>query len=125
MIIHVRPHEVFQRDGLDVICEVPIDFPTAALGGIIEVPTISGKTKMKIPPGTQNGTILRLKDKGIPSLRGGGRGDQHIKVFIEVPKHLNKEQKELLRKYSEVKNTSSHPMIESFLKKAGKFFRGK
>lgn len=125
VVIHVKSHDVFQRDELDVLCEIPIDFPTAALGGIIEVPTISGKTKMKIPAGTQNGTILRLKGKGIPALRGGARGDQHVRVFIEVPKHLNKEQKDHLSKYSEVQNKSSHPMIDSFLDKAKSFFKVK
>lgn len=125
VIIHVMPHNVFQRDDLDVLCEIPIDFPTAALGGAIEVPTISGKTKMKIPAGTQNGTVLRLKGKGIPALRGGTRGDQHVKVFIEVPKNLNKDQKELLSKYAEIQNQSSHPMIDSFLEKAKNFFQGK
>ena len=125
VVMHVRPHEVFQRDGLDILCEIPIDFPTAALGGVIEVPTITGKTKMKIPPGTQNRTVLRLKGKGIPSLRGGGRrGDQHLRVFVEVPKSLNKEQKELLKKYSEVQNSSSHPIMAAFLKKAKNFIKG-
>ena len=124
VVMHVRPHEVFQRDGLDVLCEIPIEFPTAALGGVVEVPTISGKTKMKIPPGTQNRTVLRLKGKGIPSLRGGRRGDQHLRVFVEVPKNLNKEQKELLKKYSEVQNKSSHPIMDAFFKKAKNFIKG-
>jgi molecular chaperone DnaJ len=121
VVIHVRPHDIFKRDGLDVLCEVPIDFPTAALGGVVEVPTVSGKTKMKIPPGTQNGTVLRLKGKGIPALRGGARGDQHIKVFVEVPKHLNKEQKDLLSKYRDIPNKSSHPLINSFRERAKRF----
>jgi molecular chaperone DnaJ len=125
VIMHVKPHDVFQRDDLDVLCEIPIQFPTAALGGVVEVPTISGKTKMKIPAGTQNGTVLRLKGKGFPSLRGGRRGDQHIRVFIEVPKNLNKEQKELLKKYSEIQNKSSHPIMDAFLKKAKNFIKGK
>ena len=125
VIIHVRPHEVFHRDGQDVLCELPIDFPTAALGGVVKVPTVTGEAKMKIPAGTQNGTILRLKGKGIPSLRGGGRGDQHVKIFIEVPKNLNKEQKELLMKYKEIQNKSSHPRMDAFFKKAKNFFKGK
>ena len=125
VIIHVKQHNVFHRDGKDVLCELPIDFPTAALGGVVEVPTISGKTKMKIPAGTQNGTILRLKGKGIPSLRGGSRGDQHVKIFIEVPKNLSKEQKNLLENYKEISDNSNYPMIDAFLKKAKHFFTGK
>ena len=125
VVTHVRPHNVFQRDGQDVMCEVPIDFPTSALGGVIEVPTVTGKTKMKIPAGTQNGTIMRLKGKGIPSLRGGSRGDQHVKIFIETPKNLNREQKELLTKYQEISSNSNHPKIDAFLDKAKKFFKGR
>ena len=75
------------------MCEVPISFATATLGGIVEVPTITGTAKLKIPEGTQTGTVLRLKGKGIPSLRGGRRGDQHIKVFVEIPQKLSKAQK--------------------------------
>jgi molecular chaperone DnaJ len=123
--MHVRTHDVFQRDGNDIYCEMPIDFPTAALGGVIEVPTITGKTKLKIPAGTQNGTVMRLKGKGIPSLRGGGRGDQHIRIVVEVPVNLDRKQQELLQAYSDAcKNTrSAHPMIDSFLERAKKFFQ--
>ena len=123
VVMHVKPHEIFQRDGSDILCELPIDYPTAALGDVVEVPTITGKAKMKIPPGTQNGTILRMKGKGMPSLRGGGRGDQHVRIFIEVPKNLNKEQKELLGKYKESSDKSTHPLIDEFLKKAKNFFK--
>lgn len=122
VVLHVKPHDVFQRDGDDVLCEVPIDFPTAALGGVVEVPTVTGKTKMKIPEGTQSGTILRLKGKGMPSLRGGHRGDQHVKIFVEVPKHLSKQQKGLLEGYAEtLGDAKNHPIRESFLKKAKRF----
>lgn len=122
VVIHVKPHDVFIRDGNDIICEVPIDFGTAALGGIIDVPTISGKTRMKIPEGTQNGTVLRLKNKGVPSLRGGGRGDQHVKIFIEVPENLSKEQKKLLGDFAAtLKDADNHPEKESFAKKAKRF----
>ncbi|MDD3117856.1 MAG: molecular chaperone DnaJ [Victivallales bacterium] len=125
VVIHVRPHDVFVREGNDVLCEVPIDFVTAALGGIIEVPTISGTAKMKIPEGTQNGTILRLKGKGIPALRGGSRGDQHVKIFVEVPRNLNREQKEALQKFrTACGNEKIHPMRDSFLERAKRFFGG-
>ena len=122
VVMHVRPHEIFQRDGSDLMCELPIDYPTAVLGGVVPVPTITGKANIKIPPGTQNGAILRMKNKGMPSLRGGGRGDQHVRVFIEVPKSISREQRQLLEKYKELSDESTHPLIDSFIKKAKKFF---
>ena len=122
VVIHVRPHDVFRREGNDVLCEVPIDFVTAALGGVIEVPTISGKAKMRIPEGTQSGTVLRLKGKGVPSLRGGYRGDQHVRIFVEVPTALSKDQKDLLQKFAQSCGTNVNPMRESFLEKAKRFF---
>jgi molecular chaperone DnaJ len=125
IVIHVKPHDIFTRERNDIICEVPIDFPTAALGGTIEVPTIMGKAKMKVPAGTQHGTILRIKGKGVPDLRGYGRGDQHVKIVIEVPESLTSEQKELLSNFSEtLKNEKNgHPKIDAFLKKAKRFFK--
>ena len=122
VVIHVLPHDVFKREGSDVLCEVPIDFVTAALGGVIEVPTISGLAKMKVPEGTQNGTLLRLKGKGIPSLRGGARGDQHVRIFVEVPKDLSREQIELLQKFrTACAGKNVHPLRESFLERAKRF----
>ncbi len=125
VVMIVKSHEVFMRDGQNIICEVPIDFPTAVLGGVVEVPTVTGKTKMKIPEGTQNGTVLRLKGKGVPALRGGHRGDQLVRILVEVPKHLKKDQKSLLESYSKALKGSNHPMRESFLKKAKPFMGGK
>jgi molecular chaperone DnaJ len=123
VIIHVHPHEIFKRDGLDIICELPIDFTSAALGGVVEAPTVTGKTKLKIPEGTQNASVLRLKGKGMPSLKGGQRGDQYVKIFVEVPTKLNSEQKEALKNFANAsKNAGSHPIIESFIEKAKKFF---
>ncbi|MDI6639706.1 MAG: molecular chaperone DnaJ [Methanocellales archaeon] len=96
VVVHVQEHEVFMRDGDDVICEIPISFTQAALGTEIEVPTLEDKTKMKIPAGTQTGTLFRLKGMGIPHLRGRGRGDQHVKVIVKTPTKLSKKQRELL-----------------------------
>jgi molecular chaperone DnaJ len=125
IFIHVRSHEIFQREGNDIICEIPIDYPTAALGGVIEVPTVSGKTKMKIPDGTQSGTVLRLKGKGIPSLRGGPRGNQLVRVFVEVPKHLSREQRTALTEFSTTLDKGkNHPLLSRFLKKAQRFMSG-
>lgn len=125
VVIHVRSHEIFQRDGLDIMCEVPIDFVTASLGGIIEVPTVSGKTKLKIPEGTQSGTILRLREKGVPSLHGGRRGDQHIKIFVEVPSKLSKTQREKLEEFGKLeREKNNHPMISAFMERAKRFLKG-
>ncbi|MDR2421199.1 MAG: molecular chaperone DnaJ [Oscillospiraceae bacterium] len=95
--VTVRPHEIFEREGTSVLLELPISFTKAALGGEAEVPTLDGKVKYAIPEGTQTGTIFRLRGKGIPSLRGTGRGDQLVTVRVRTPTNLTREQKELLR----------------------------
>ncbi len=123
VVLHVRQHDVFVRDGDDLMCEVPIDFATATIGGTVEVPTVAGKETLKIPSGTQHGTVFRMRGKGMPSLRGHGRGDQHVRVAIEIPTKLSSKQKELLKEYAEeVKDGSSHPIMESFMDKAKRFF---
>lgn len=102
VIINVRPHEFFERRGYDVYCQVPISFVKAALGGEITVSTLEGKAKVKIPPGTQTDTYFRLKNKGIPKLRRGvGRGDQHIKVVVQVPEKLTSREKEILNEFAQ------------------------
>lgn len=96
VFISVEDHEFFNRSGNDVICRVPISIVNAALGGTIEVPTLQGTEKLKIPKGTQNGNIFRLKGKGIPHIRGFGRGDQIVEVFVQIPTNLSRKQEELL-----------------------------
>jgi molecular chaperone DnaJ len=98
--IRVRAHALFKRQGTDVILDYPISFVQAALGAELEVPTLDGKVRYAIPEGTQTGTVFRLKNKGIPFLRGNGRGDQYIKVDIEVPKKLNEKQKSILKEFA-------------------------
>lgn len=115
--IFVKPHKVFVREGNDVICEVPISFIQATLGDEIEVPTLDGKVKLTIPEGTQPGTILRIRGKGIPSLRGSGRGDQHVKVKVVIPKKLTDKQRELLRAFQETGGENINPEEKSFFKK--------
>ena len=123
--MHVRPHEIFRRDGNDIICDVPVSFSVATLGGIVEVPTVTGKAKMKIPECTQNGTVLRLKGKGFPSLRGGARGDMHVRIFIEVPKNLSREQRADLENFSsKLVESRNHPLREEFVNKARRFMTG-
>ncbi len=101
IIIHIAPHEVFERDGRNLYVDAPISFSEAALGAKIRVPTLDGTALVTIPPGTQTGTVLRLKGKGMPDLRGHGNGDEFVRAQVITPSKLNAEQKELLRKFSE------------------------
>jgi molecular chaperone DnaJ len=96
VVIHVKKHDTFERDGDDINVDVPISFSLAAIGGEIDVPTLDGEASLKIPPGTQPGTVFRMRDKGMPNVQGYGKGDQNAIVNIEVPKKLNKMQRELL-----------------------------
>jgi molecular chaperone DnaJ len=98
--IRVHPDPVFQRDGDNVICEIPVSFPQAALGTEIEVPTLEGTTRIRVPEGTQSGTILRLRGKGIPNPYGHGRGDLHVRIKVVTPTKLTERQKELLREFA-------------------------
>lgn len=116
LFIHVKEHEFFQRDGNDINIEIPISFAQATFGDEINVPTLKGKTKLKIPKGTQPGTILRMKGKGIPYSRGYGVGDQNVVVNVEVPKKLTLKQKEALEKYAKTMGDKSKPH-ESFIEK--------
>ena len=101
IVVHIAPHELFEREGRHLSLDVPISFSEATLGAKIEVPTLNGTALVTIPPGTQTGTVFRLKGKGMPDLRGYGNGDQFVKVQIVTPTKLSAEQKEMLRKFSE------------------------
>jgi molecular chaperone DnaJ len=122
IVINVRDHELFERQGNDLFCEIPIKFTLATLGGSIEVPTLSGKASLKIPAGTQSGTTFRLKGKGMPSLRGGSSGDQLLRVHVEVPQSLSSEQRKILEDFARVSGDADEPMSKSFFEKAKKFF---
>ncbi|MDK2933346.1 MAG: molecular chaperone DnaJ [Clostridiales bacterium] len=115
--INIKPHPLFQRQGTDVICEIPITFVQAALGSELEVPTLDGKVKYAIPEATQSGTVFRLKNKGIPHIRGYGRGDQYVKVVVEVPKNLSEKQKELLREFAALEGEDTHEQRKGFFEK--------
>jgi molecular chaperone DnaJ len=123
VIIHVKEHEVFKRHGLDVIIEVPIDMATAALGGEVEVPTLYGNAVLKIPAGTQNGAMFRMKGKGIVDRRGQGVGDHHVRVHVETPTHLDRSQKKHLESLLKSFAKSNHPASEEFKKKVNEFGR--
>jgi len=122
VLINVKPHELFKRRGNDIIVEVPISFTEAALGTETTVPTLDGKVKMKVTRGTQSGRIFRLKGKGLPNLRGYGQGDEYVKIIVETPTNLNKEQEELLRKFAESRGENLDPLSKSFMKRLKKFF---
>lgn len=120
--INILPHDFFTRDEFDVVCEVPITFIQAALGSEVEVPTLEGKVKLKIPSGTQSHKILRLKGKGLARLGSYGRGDQLVRVIVEVPTKLTHEQKEILRKFEDSGSEAAHPMHQSFFEKVRNIF---
>jgi len=122
VVMHVREHPIFVREEADVLCEIPISFAQAALGANIDVPTLDGKVKMKIPPGTQTGKVFRLKSKGIPRLHGGGRGDHHVKVVIETPTQLTSEQRAVLERFAEISGEETHPQSKTFLEKVRELF---
>ena len=121
--IHVKDHPLFQRHGYDIICEVPISFTLASLGGEVEVPTLTGNVMMRIPESTQSGRIFRLNGKGVKNLRGYGIGDQLVKVVVETPARLNSEQKKLLREFEKSCNGSVNPMSASFMDKVKRLFK--
>ncbi len=117
IIISVQSHPLFRRDGTNVYCDAPITFTQAVLGGELEIPTIDGKVKYEIPEGTQTGTTVRLRGKGIPNVNGRGRGDQFVTVHIETPRNLSREQKEALRKFSESLKEHNYKERKSFFEK--------
>jgi molecular chaperone DnaJ len=123
VVIHVRPHEIFQRDGDDLLCDVPISFVQAALGAEIEVPSLDGKTSIKVPPGTQPGTMFRLKGKGVKNIQGYGHGDLHVRINVEVPTHLSSGQKAKLQEFAELCSGNENPMSRSFFEKAKNLFQ--
>ncbi len=122
LVIRVTAHEFFRRVGDDIVCALPITFAQAALGGELEIPTLEGKGKMRIPPGTQPGTILRVKNKGIPRRGVGGRGDQLVEVTVEVPTSLTAGQRELITKLAEELGESVQPQQASFMEKLKSLF---
>jgi molecular chaperone DnaJ len=123
VVLHARPHEIFQRDGDDLLCEVPVSFVQAALGGEVEVPTLDGKTVLKMPPGTQPGTMFRLKGKGIKNVQGYGHGDLHVRMTVEVPTHLNPSQKAKLQEFADLCNGNESPISRGFFERAKKLFQ--
>ncbi len=123
VFLQIKPHEIFAREGDDLLCEVPVSFIQATLGAEIEVPTLQGRATVKIPAGTQPGTVLRLKNRGVKNLQGHGQGDLHVRVQVEVPTHLNSEQKQKLAEFAALCDGKEMPLSQSFFAKAKKFFQ--
>jgi molecular chaperone DnaJ len=123
--VQVREHAIFEREGSNLSCEVPISFTTAALGGVVGVPTLSGDVVLKIPPETQSGRVFRLREKGVVPVRGGATGDLFCRVVIETPVSLDADQKELLRHFEATLQQGGHkPREQSFFEGVKKFFTG-
>ena len=124
IFVGIAPHSIFQRDGANIFCRVPIPFTTAALGGTIEVPTVEGsRTRVTVPPGTQSGHQFRLRGKGMTVLRSPARGDMYIQAIVETPVNLNKRQQELLREFEQAgEKAKTHPESEGFFAKVKEFF---
>ncbi len=125
IFLSIRPHEFFQRDGADIYCRVPISMTTAALGGQFEVGTVDGgKTRVKVPEGTQNGKQFRLRSKGMPVMRSSQLGDMYIQVAIETPSNLSKRQRELLSEFEQLSSEENSPESTGFFSRMKGFFDG-
>lgn len=125
VIVQVKPHDYFERDGDHIYCELPLTFAQAALGDEVEVPTLHGNIMLKIPAGTQTGRIFRLRNKGVPNVRGYGYGDQHVKVRVVTPTKLTSRQKELLREFNEIGgHEATDEQGESIFQRFKKAFKG-
>ncbi|MGI9086611.1 MAG: molecular chaperone DnaJ [Chthoniobacterales bacterium] len=123
VVIHIKEHEIFQREEDNLYCELPVPFTLAALGGEIAVPTLEGKANLKVPAGTQSGQIFKLRDKGIVNVEGRRRGDLLARVIVEVPTLLNAEQRQKLVEFAELCGEENTPMHRSFFNRAKEFFR--
>ena len=121
--IKIKPHQIFRREDYDVFIDIPITFTQAALGATIRVPTLDGIVEYDIPEGTQTGTVFKLRNKGIPYIRGKNRGDQYVTVEIEVPKNINQKQKELLKEFENASSEKDYKKQKSWFDKMKDFLK--
>ncbi|MBI1390909.1 MAG: molecular chaperone DnaJ [bacterium] len=124
IVLHVAPHPIFNRENDDLICEVPISFPQAALGAELKVPSLSGSVPLKVPAGTQTGKVFTLSGKGMPNVRGYGHGDLQVRVMVETPTKLSARQRELLEEFAKVSGEETNPHTKSFFEKVKEVFSG-
>ena len=122
VVISLAPHPLFEREGQHIHCEVPIRFAIAVLGGEVDVPTLEGKVSLRIPEGTQSGKVFRLRGKGLPSVHGAGRGDELVRIFVEVPSRLSERARELLTEFEEECGADVSPVSKSFVEKLRDLF---
>jgi molecular chaperone DnaJ len=122
VVVELKPHPFFELEGDDVICEVPIRFVDAALGATIEVPTLEGRVRMRVPAGSQSGRVFRLKGKGMPSPDGRARGDQRVRVVIEVPEQITPEQRQILERYADLEGPDAPGAIAEFKRKLDRYY---
>ena len=123
VFIEVKPHDIFTRDGMDLHCSIPVPFMDAVLGGEMTVPTLDGPAKLKLPTGTQSNTIFRVRGKGMPSLKGSGRGDLMVEVQVETPTRLSSSQEKALKKFGAELKDSNQPEVTDFRKRAARFLK--
>ncbi len=124
IFIEVQADEMFERDGTTILCEIPISFPQAALGTTERVPTLTGEAELKIPAGTQSGTVLRLRGLGLPDIHGYRQGDQLVRIKVETPAKLTRKQRELLKEFQELSDTKTYPLHRRFLDNLKRFQNG-
>ncbi|MCB0360539.1 MAG: molecular chaperone DnaJ, partial [Bdellovibrionales bacterium] len=120
--IHLRPHEIFQRQGTELVCEVPVTYAQAVLGSEVPVPTLEGEIRMKIPAGTPSGKVFRLRGKGIVDMRTGEKGNLHVQTYVHVPRELTERQRELLEELAEIEGAAVANGSRSFFDKVKDLF---
>jgi molecular chaperone DnaJ len=124
IFVEVKPDDLFEREGNDILCQIPVSFPQVILGSTIRVPTLNGEAELKIPAGTQSGTLFKLRGMGIPDIRGYQQGDQIVEIQVETPTKLSREQKEMIKRFEELSDTKTYPLHLRFMKKIRKSFGG-
>lgn len=122
VVLHIKEHALFQRDGMDLHCEIPVPFSLAALGGEVKVPALEGTVNLKIPPGTQSGSVFRVRHQGMPGLQSSSRGDLMVRVQVEVPSRLNAEQRAALERFAELCGEENTPLHRSFTERLKDLF---
>lgn len=123
VFIEVKPHDIFTREGTDLLCTMPVAITEAVSGGVLTVPTLDGPSKLKMPAGTQSGTIFRIRNQGIPALKGGGRGDLLVEVQVETPTKLSSAQEKALAAFAETLKDANQPEVNEFRKRAARFMK--
>jgi molecular chaperone DnaJ len=123
VFIEVKPHDIFTRDGMDLHCSMPVPFMDAVLGGEMTIPTLDGPAKLKLPTGTQSSTIFRVRGKGMPSLKGSGRGDLMVEVQVETPSKLSSAQEKALKAFGKELKENNQPEVAEFRKRAARYLK--